>query len=293
MKVFYSDEYVAMAHSVDATKKPQWVAESLGETPIPGVQLASPEPVTADQLHRIHSPEYITAVKTGRPRRLAQSSTFPWDTGLWTAELASCGGMVSAAQCALDEGVAGSLSVGFHHARQDQGSGHCIFNGLALAICALHDQGLSRILCIDLDAHCGGGTYSIAGSLPGYRQLDVSLFPTDRYQPVAPSTLDMVDSKAAYLKTIERRLAEAEPEAAGIQWAVYYAGMDPHEGSAFGGMPGFDARLLEARDRLVFEWLAEWKIQCAWAIGGGYLGPGLERPGLVALHRTTIELAAS
>ncbi len=65
----------------------------------------------------------------------------------------------------------------------------------------------------------------------------------------------MVDSSADYLRIIERRLAETEPEAEGIQLAVYYAGVDPHEGSAFGGMPGFDARLLEARDRLVFDWL--------------------------------------
>ena len=118
------------------------------------------------------------------------------DCGLWKSPVA--GGWLPPHEV-LSTKELGSLSVGFHHARQDQGSGHSIFNGLALAICALHDQGLSRILCIDLDAHCGGGTYSIVGSLPGYRQLDVSLFPTDRYQPVAPSTLDMVDSSAVYL----------------------------------------------------------------------------------------------
>ena len=167
MKVFYSDDYVAMAYSVDATKKPQWVADSLREVPIPGVRLMAAEPVTAEDLLCIHSPEYVRAVQTGRPRRLAESSTFPWDIGLWTAELASCGGMVAAARCAVEEGVAGSLSVGFHHARRDRGSGHCIFNGLALAICAAHDLGLTGILGIDLDAHCGGGTYSIVGSLPG------------------------------------------------------------------------------------------------------------------------------
>ena len=119
------------------------------------------------------------------------------------------------------------------------------------------------------------------------------MFPTDHYQPAAPSTLDLVGSSAEYLQTIQRRLAEIEPDAEGIQLAVYFAGMDPHEGSAFGGLPGCDAGLLQARDRLVFQWLAERKIPCAWAIGGGYLGPDLDRRGLVALHRTTVEQAAS
>ena len=39
MKVFYCDDYVAMAHSIDATKKPQWIAESLARKPIPNVEM--------------------------------------------------------------------------------------------------------------------------------------------------------------------------------------------------------------------------------------------------------------
>jgi hypothetical protein len=73
----------------------------------------------------------------------------------------------------------------------------------------------------------------------------------------------------------------------------YYPGMDPHEGSAFGGLPGIDARMLWERDKLVFDWLRRRNIPCAFALGGGYLGPGLDREALVALHRATSELAAA
>jgi len=39
MRVFYNDDYVAMKHSVDATKKPAWVAESLKTIPLRHVDL--------------------------------------------------------------------------------------------------------------------------------------------------------------------------------------------------------------------------------------------------------------
>jgi acetoin utilization deacetylase AcuC-like enzyme len=292
VRVFYSDDYVAISHAIDATRKPQWIADSLRHTPIPGVQLMAPSPAAEADLRQVHTPEYLLAVQTGEPRALAETSTFPWDPGVWTAELASCGGMIAAARCALDEGMSGSLSCGFHHARRERGWGHCTFNGLALATVVMRQVRIERILCIDLDAHCGGGTYSLVGTLPAWRQLDVSLFPTDRYRPTLPSTLDIVESSNQYLDTLQRRL-DGLPTAADFQLCLYYAGMDPHEGSAFGGLPGLDARMLRQRDQMVFAALRQCKIPCAFAVGGGYLGPGLDREGLVALHRATIELATA
>ena len=180
---------------------------------------------------------------------------------------------------------------GFHHARRERGRYHCVFNGLALAVQKLRESGIDRVLHIDLDAHCGGGTFSLVGEMPGYHQLDVSLFSTDSFKPTAPSTLDLIETAESYLPTIRRRLDELSDQLHLFQLCIYYAGMDPHEGSAFGGLPGINSEILAKRDELIFSTMREQNVPVAFGLGGGYLGPGLDRNRLVGLHRNTIRLA--
>ena len=291
MRVFYNDDYVAMKHSVDATRKPAWVAESLKEVHLRHVNLASPDTATREQILRVHSSEYVHAVEFGRPRRLAESCTFPWDAGTWKAELASCGGMIAACNAAIVDGASASLSVGFHHSAYSRGSNHCVFNGLAVAMSEMRQHGIERVICIDMDAHCGGGTYSLMKDVPGFHQLDISLFWTDKYVPTNTATLDLIENPEDYLSTLRIRLNQLASILPEFQLCLYYAGMDPHEGSGFGGLPGITNEVLCDRDRLVFETMARCKVPVAIAPGGGYLGSGLDKSGLVQLHRKTIELA--
>src|SRR5207249_1324240 len=82
----------------------------------------------------------------------------------------------------LERRNAGSLSSGLHHASRASGMGFCTFNGLALATKAARDQG-ARVLIIDLDAHGGGGTYSIVKRWPDVVQLDLVVSLLDSYTP--------------------------------------------------------------------------------------------------------------
>ncbi len=157
MKVFYSPAYVGSAYVFETTRKARWVADSLAATPIPGVALVEPRPLTRAGLEQVHGPKYVRAVETGEPRYLAESQGFVWDAGLWSTVLASNGGVVAAALEALDSGMAGSLSSGLHHARRSSGAGFCTFNGLVLAARAAQAAGAESVLVLDLDAHCGGG----------------------------------------------------------------------------------------------------------------------------------------
>jgi hypothetical protein len=59
--------------------------------------------------------------------------------------------------------------------------------------------------------------------------------------------------------------------------------MDPFGGCSIGGMQGVTQKVLH--DREVFP--------VAFVLAGGYLGPELERVGLVALHRLTLEAACA
>jgi acetoin utilization deacetylase AcuC-like enzyme len=291
VEVFYTPAYVGAAHAFETTRKAGWVAASLAASPIEGIAMRAHAPLRAADLERIHAAEYVEAVRTGMPRALAQSQGFQWDPGLWPMVLASNGGVLAAARAArAGGGIAGSLASGLHHARRAHGAGFCTFNGLALAAVDAAAAG-ARVLVIDLDAHCGGGTHSIVAGTPAIRQLDIAVDAFDHYAPTGANTLDLLRDPGAYLPTLDARLAELAGER--FDLCLYNAGMDPHAGSAVGGLPGVDAALLEARERRVFDWCRARRLPTAFVLAGGYLGPGLGRAGLVALHRLTLEAAAA
>jgi len=180
----------------------------------------------AAQLEQVHDPAYVAAVRIGSPRRLAETSGIRWDPNVWHAVRASNGGAVAAVLAALrTRRNAGSLSSGLHHASRASGMGFCTFNGLALAANAARDQ-RARVLIIDLDAHGGGGTYSIIGQWQAVVQLDLVVSSLDIYTPQAPSTLDHIREAAYYLPVLRERLATLDA-GRGFDLVIYNAGVDP------------------------------------------------------------------
>jgi acetoin utilization deacetylase AcuC-like enzyme len=292
MQVYFSPSYTLAAHDFATTRKAGWIADSLARLPIDGAQLVAPEPVTVAQLEQVHVPEYVQAVRTGRPRDLAESNLLTWDPGLWTAVCASSGGTVSAILEAFrTRRNAGSLSSGLHHASAASGRGYCTFNGLALGAREALGAGARRVLILDLDAHCGGGTAAIVRGWRDVVHLDVSVSQFDRYdvEAGARSTLDLVGSSGDYLPTIDRRLRALDDLSFDV--VIYNAGMDPHQASQ-GGMRGITLRTLAERERLVFAWARGRALPVAFTLAGGYLDGGLSQADLVGLHRLTIAAAA-
>jgi acetoin utilization deacetylase AcuC-like enzyme len=289
--VFYDPSYAAAAFAFPTTRKARWIAESLRAAPIPGITLEQPPPLTAEDLRTAHDVEYVHAVRTGEPRSLAQSQELDWDPGLWPMVLASNGGAVAAALRALQDGIAGSLSSGLHHARRDQGYGYCTFNGLAIAANRALAAGAGDVLILDLDAHCGGGTYGIIAENPHVWQVDVSVDRFDLYEPVERTTLDLVVNVADYLPTIATRLRELQARRFGL--CLYNAGMDPHEDCPEGALAGITDEHLRARDEMVFAWCRERELPVAFLMAGGYLRPPrMDERRLVELHRLTLTAAA-
>jgi acetoin utilization deacetylase AcuC-like enzyme len=184
---------------------------------------------------RVHARSYVDAVRTGQPLRLAESNGFSWHVGIWTAVCASSGGAVAAARAAFGAGRnAGSLSSGLHHAKWDRGEGFCTFNGLVLAARAAREAGAARVLILDLDAHMGGGTYSLVHSLPGVEHIDLAVCPyVDTYRPALDSgcTLDLIDKATDYLPRLALRLATVQKRP---DLVLYNAGVDLHERSGIG-----------------------------------------------------------
>src|SRR5258706_11051363 len=129
---FYHPGFAApIGEHVMPMRKFALVAEGLRS--IRGVQLAEPAPATEEDLRRVHTLEYINAVRTGSPRALAESQKFPWSSALFPSVCLTNGACLAAARQALHDGVAAALASGFHHAHAGHGEGFCTFNGLVLA----------------------------------------------------------------------------------------------------------------------------------------------------------------
>jgi acetoin utilization deacetylase AcuC-like enzyme len=191
----------------------------------------------------------------------------------------------------MQDGIAGSLSSGLHHARRDHGYGYSTFNGLALAAKRALAAGAGDVLILDLDAHCGGGTYGIIAGNPHIWQVDVSVDRFDLYEPGERTTLDIVVNVADYLPTIATRLREAQTRRFGL--CLYNAGMDPHEDCPEGALPGITDQHLRAREELVFDWCRQRNLPVAFVMAGGYLRPPrMDETRLVELHRLTLTAAA-
>ena len=292
MRVFYSPEYVGSGYAFDTTRKAKWIVDSLSAAPIPGIELATPKPLTREQVLAVHDLQYVRAVESGDPRGLGSTQGFSWDDGLWPMVLSSNGGVVAAIHAALEQGVAGSLSSGLHHARRGHGAGYCTFNGLVIAAKAALGVGAKSVLILDLDAHCGGGTASMIADEPRIRQVDVSVIGYDSYPSTEQARLAMVAKRTDYLPTIERMLQEADQNGQDFDLCIYNAGMDPFGICKTLGQEGISREILAEREAMVFEWCAEKRIPVAFVLAGGYVGHGLDEAGLVLLHRLTLSAAS-
>lgn len=288
MKIYYSPEYVGAAYGFDTTRKAAWVANSLTSRPIDGVELLAPSPLTSHDLAVVHDAEYIEAVETGEPPYLAESQGFDWDPALWPMVLASNGGVLAAARSALDDGIAGSLSSGLHHAKADRGDGFCTFNGLVIAAKTLLDEGVVKsVLILDLDAHCGGGTAQLIDRDPRIWHEDVSVDSFDHYEGHSNSALWDIDQADKYLTTVKQAVAQAD-RIGSFDLCLYNAGMDPYQGCDIGGLEGITEEVLAQRERIVFDWCRQQGLPIAFVLAGGYIGSRLDESALVDLHRLTL-----
>ena len=153
------------------------------------------------------------------------------------------------------------------------------------------DAGAQRILILDLDAHCGGGTNAIVRNWPGVVHLDISVSRFDHYQVDSStgSTLDIVTEARMYLPALRTRLAGLDRTA--FDLVIYNAGVDPHQHCDIGGLRRITASVLAEREQMVFEWARHRRVPVAFVLAGGYVGDALAQDALVDLHRQTVEAA--
>lgn len=286
MKVFFNDDFTASAYAFETTRKSKFVANHIAEN-INSVELVDPSSFydeTEQLITNRHQTGYFLAVRDGEPRWLAESQGFKWDKGIYTMALAHNAGIVAAVDYVFsgDDKFSGSLSSGLHHAKIKNGSGFCTFNGLAVGALAAHQRGADRILCLDFDAHCGGGTYSMTRDL-GLVQVDVSTSAFDAYdiEDGDISQLEIVSGRDNYLRDIQNALDYADG-CGEWDFVFYNAGMDPVNTLV---------SMAELRDReeMVADWVSRHNYPTVFTLAGGYLDGTTDMDDLVNLHSSTVK----
>ena len=285
MKIFHHPGFAApLGDHIMPISKFALVAERIREV-LPEVEIAAPDPVSEADLARVHSPDYISAIRTGQPRELAESQKFPWSPELFPSVCLTNGGVLAAARVALEQGTSAALASGFHHSCADHGEGFCTFNGLVVALEVLRAEGKIRTAAVlDLDLHYGNGTASLAATRPWLRAL--SIYGNDYWQnicyrdvrerrhadgvnhfsvPMIPSggsdrgvLMEALDQNLGWL------LAEGRPDI-----LLYQAGADPLRDDPYSPLDLSHEDLME-RDRMVFEFAKSNDLPVAWVLAGGY-----------------------
>ena len=266
------------------------------------VRLVEPAPVTGEDLRLVHTPEYISAVRTGNPRALAESQKFPWSPGLFESVCLTNGACVAAARQARRDGLAAALASGFHHAHADHGEGFCTFNGLVMAAELLRSRGEVRTVAIlDLDLHYGNGTASLATTRPwltalsiygsyyqgnvDYRDVTVRRHADgpNHFSAPLPAGCDGRSLNEILDQHLPGLLKPGQPDL-----LLYQAGADPLQDDPYSPLALTQADLLE-RDRRVFDFARRQALPIAWVLAGGYTRDIAK---VVEVHLNTFTAAA-
>src|SRR5829696_269213 len=145
-----------------------------------GVDLIAPTAAPDEELLRVHTAEYLDAVRAapdkGEDLRhgLGTPDNPVFDRMHEASALVVGGSLAAARQIAAGTAMrAVNIAGGLHHAMRNHAAGFCVYNDCAVAISWLLDNGFDRIAYVDIDVHHGDGVQAAFYDDP--RVLTVSL----------------------------------------------------------------------------------------------------------------------
>jgi acetoin utilization deacetylase AcuC-like enzyme len=255
------------------------------------VEILEAEPAAREQLLLAHDKGYCDRFMKGALSTRAQRRIgFPWSPQLVQRSLCSVGATVQAAEWAVRDGLAMTLSGGTHHASFDRGEGYCVFNDAVIAARQLQRAaGIERVAIVDCDVHQGNGTAALtrqderifAFSIHGEQNFPFAKVAGDLDIGLPSGTTD-----DEYLQALSIGLSKAidrfEP-----QHVIYLAGADPWIGDRLGKL-SISKSGLRRRDELVFTRCEAGSIPVTVAMAGGY-APLIADT--VEIHLATVESA--
>jgi acetoin utilization protein AcuC len=144
---------------------------------------------TPAQVQRFHDPAYIDALRrteanhevseADRARHRIGAEGNPVFREIYRRPMTSAGGILLAASLTAQGGTVFCPGGGTHHGRPDRASGFCYLNDPVLGLLAWLDQGLTRLVYLDIDAHHGDGVQDAFHDDP--RVLTISVHEAGRW----------------------------------------------------------------------------------------------------------------
>lgn len=235
--------------------------------------VVEPSMVDFANLYTVHTQRYGHGVWTGDlSRKEIRRMGLPWSKELAIRSRLAVQGTINTGLMALQDGIAGNLAGGTHHAMPDHGEGFCVYNDVAVAIKVLRQsKWVNKVLIIDADVHQGNGNAAIFEDEPDVYTF--SIHGEKNYPFVKPpSNLDVGlpdktsdrDYNRILGESLETVFSEFKPEL-----VFYLAGIDPLEDDHFGRL-SLSMNGLEERERHVIEMITQKEIPMALLLSGGY-----------------------
>jgi acetoin utilization deacetylase AcuC-like enzyme len=236
-------------------------------------EVVAPSMVDMTNLMTVHSPRYSKGIMEGSlSKKELRRLGLPWSKELAVRSRLAVQGTINAAIMALQDGIAGNLAGGTHHAMPDYGEGFCVFNDVAVAINVLQQSmWAQKILVIDCDVHQGNGTAEICTNNPDV--FTFSLHGAKNYPfKKPPSTLDIGlpdgTGDRTYLQTLKDALDDIFRQF-NPDLVFYLGGIDPLEMDHFGRL-SLSLKGLANRDRIVIEKVTDQNLPLVLLLSGGY-----------------------
>jgi acetoin utilization deacetylase AcuC-like enzyme len=239
-------------------------------------EITSVDPCPVEPLLAVHDHDYVAAVMacTLSPSA-ARRIGLPCSPAFVARARGSVAATLAATAAALEDGFAGNLSGGTHHAHHDFGSGYCAFNDLAVAARWLLDgRHARRVLIFDVDVHQGDGTAALFAGDPRIFTCSVHGAGNFPFRKVAGDLdLDLPDGTpdepylAAVTAALSESLRRARPDVVLVQ-----GGVDPLAADRLGRLAVTPAGL-HARDLHIMHTVRAAGLPVVYTLGGGYAEP--------------------
>lgn len=254
-------------------------------------EIIEPSMINLSDLITAHTPDYAQAVwEGGLTRKEIRRMGLPWTKSLAIRSRLAVQGTLNAGLMALQDGLAGNLAGGTHHAMPHFGEGFCVFNDVAVAIKVLQQsKWVNKVLVIDCDVHQGNGTAYIFRDTPdvftfsihGENNYPFKKPPSDLDIGLPDKTEDKEYAKSL-ISALDSIFNKFKPDL-----VFYLGGIDPMETDYFGRL-SLTLSGLRERERIVIESVTQQDYPLVLLLSGGY-APTLEET--VVAHAQMYEVA--
>jgi len=254
-------------------------------------EIIEPKMIDFINLMTAHTSRYAYGVWNGTlDKKEVRRMGLPWTKSLAIRSRLAVQGTLNAGIMALQDGIAGNLAGGTHHAMADWGEGFCVFNDVAVAIKVLQQSmWINKALVIDCDVHQGNGTAEIfkdddtvfTYSIHGEKNYPFKKPPSNLDVGLPDKTGDK-EYHRNLIESLDSVLSSFEPDI-----VFYLGGIDPLETDHFGRL-SLTLKGLRERDRIVIEMITQKELPLVLLLSGGY-APTLEET--VIAHAQMYEIA--